>query len=1441
MVTRIFEAPVNVRTRSGGYTPVDTTLAPAAVGAVQPRATRYEASLPRDLSDPVTMSAGGDGISFALRGAQGSRTTAGSTATYRDALDGVDVRYTAGPSALKEQLLLADATARRSFVFDLDPTKGLRPKLNKAGGVDLVDAVGAVSGVVAAPVMTDARGVSSRAVRYSLRRATSGGGWTLGVRAGSKWLDAADRAWPVDVDPTVSFSDTFDTYMASGNDPPNGADAQYGPVTYFTVSTNGDRLRRALLKFNVSSIPRDAVVEGAKLNLHTSGQAGSNTPIEAHAVTRSFTGGATWNRYDGTNAWTTPGGDFDEAALDSINVGADGWYQWTIGNAVQDWVSGDNPNNGLLLKAPVEAVNQPGGGQGATFWGSLNGASTPYIDISWEAPTGTLPQWTYDTQKINDRSDLKVNVATGNLILTANDIKVAGVGGFDLNVSRTYNSRGQWFGNMGFQTLMNAGNDVWSSNYNNGATKMIHGPGDVYWRFRKHYTSAGAWDGTYDTPPGVNATLTSDSTGDTLRMNRTGVTMFFDSTKIGPYHGQSLGWVKDRNGHKISYGYDANGRLSSITDTQGRTYAIARNTNPFQEVSTITDASYPGGARTWSYGYTQQGSDPNFQGLSSYTDPAGKTTSYAYTGYNLTRITDPRGNQIRISYTRDANGYPQVRTVTRVTNTATGQGPTTLYCYDTANQKTTVYDPNGNSGAVGADDCASPTAAEQANKVIYSYDNKDQVTKATSQIGQDTSSTYSPNGDPLTLTGQAQAGSSGQAPTVFGYDSNFNATSELDPAGEKASAAYDTGTGTGGGQAGHQYLMTSSADQSGGQRYYGYDPAGNVTRVGDAMTSPANKADLAYTDGSETGNPPVGLVKSSTDGNGNTTTYTYYGSGDGTKTGDLKQILPPLTGGRNPGQQSFTYDAESRVATMTDGKGTVTTYGYDKLDRLASVSTPAKTFTYTYDQNGNLTGRTDATNTSSFTYDELNRRTAETVAGSSKNYGYDANGNQTSLTDAWGTTSYTYFADNRVKTITDPANQTVSYAYTDTTSPRKQTITYPGTTGTLTTSTDLSGKLTAIDAKTTGSTERKLTYSYVPVSGSPGQLIDTETEYQKGSATASAAWKYKYDPLTRLCAATTGTLPSACPTASTASLGSGVYGYVYDNASNRVAKINGATKTTYAYDAANELCWTYTGTSANPCGTTPTGATTYNSDANGNRTTGSLSYDAFNRLSNIGGSNALTSLAPDNSELVGDGTATLTNSQIGLDSYSTGGARTDYIRDPQGTLIGEHTSTATRYVTPDSRGSTRWLWNGATVDRAVGYDPDGNPITPPGGTGTGIQSKIGYASGYLAGASTSTPLYHYGARYYDPVTAQWTQRDPLLQPGDLRQANPYLYVGGDPLNAVDPTGESLFDVVKTVAKGAVRVVTGVACGVGIERATRGAASTIDNVFTGASCVGVFLK
>lgn len=79
------------------------------------------------------------------------------------------------------------------------------------------------------------------------------------------------------------------------------------------------------------------------------------------------------------------------------------------------------------------------------------------------------------------------------------------------------------------------------------------------------------------------------------------------------------------------------------------------------------------------------------------------------------------------------------------------------------------------------------------------------------------------------------------------------------------------------------------------------------------------------------------------------------------------------------------------------------------------------------------------------------------------------------------------------------------------------------------------------------------------------------------------------------------------------------YAYTYGSAGNRMSATSPSGAVThYAYNDANELCWSLTGaTASTTCGTLPTGAATYQFDANGNLDTASdgtnLSYNSLNQ------------------------------------------------------------------------------------------------------------------------------------------------------------------------------------------------------------------------------------
>ncbi len=136
---------------------------------------------------------------------------------------------------------------------------------------------------------------------------------------------------------------------------------------------NGNKTQRAILKFDVSSIPAGATINSASLRLFANRNGGASYAVDAHIVTNDWTEGisngaicslaANWtNRIEaGTSdtPWGAAGGDYNPRAVGTTTLtdNVTGWYSWTITPAtVANWRSGSVLNHGFLMKATVENV-----------------------------------------------------------------------------------------------------------------------------------------------------------------------------------------------------------------------------------------------------------------------------------------------------------------------------------------------------------------------------------------------------------------------------------------------------------------------------------------------------------------------------------------------------------------------------------------------------------------------------------------------------------------------------------------------------------------------------------------------------------------------------------------------------------------------------------------------------------------------------------------------------------------------------------------------------------------------------------------------------------------------------------------------------------------------------------------------------------------------------
>ncbi len=148
-----------------------------------------------------------------------------------------------------------------------------------------------------------------------------------------------------------------DSYMNEG-----AKDTNYGGETYIEVSSKPSAWgnARGILKFDLSSIPSGSTITSVTLSLYLYSTRGTNRTYGVHKVTKNWTeSGVTWNKYDGTNNWSTSGGDYAATASATVTAGAvyNTWVEWSdsaLASDVSDFVNNSSTNFGWIIKDQTE-------------------------------------------------------------------------------------------------------------------------------------------------------------------------------------------------------------------------------------------------------------------------------------------------------------------------------------------------------------------------------------------------------------------------------------------------------------------------------------------------------------------------------------------------------------------------------------------------------------------------------------------------------------------------------------------------------------------------------------------------------------------------------------------------------------------------------------------------------------------------------------------------------------------------------------------------------------------------------------------------------------------------------------------------------------------------------------------------------------------------------
>ncbi|OWK44010.1 Ig-like domain repeat protein [Fimbriiglobus ruber] len=418
--------------------------------------------------------------------------------------------------------------------------------------------------------------------------------------------------------------------------------------------------------------------------------------------------------------------------------------------------------------------------------------------------------------------------------------------------------------------------------------------------------------------------------------------------------------------------------------------------------------------------------------LASVTAADGGVTTFAYGGGGLAQITEPGGRVW--TFTADGDGD--------LTGWTTPDGTSRTFEYD--NDHHLTMDTWG----------AIQTAVTYANNVVTAVVRGGQTWTVDSVAGQGfadpVGTTAAPAArvtDPLGYQTQYQV-TSGDVPLAVTRPDGLTqtwklldgvlVTSATDFLGQTTTTQYGSVSGVLDGD------VTGVTNPDGSHQSYGYDPLYHqITSSTDGNGNPTTYGLNATGDRTSTTDPlndtttdvwADGLLMSETDAVGDVTSYTY------TQYRQTSTVTHTGPTGIVSSTATYTYDAAGNLSTMTDGVGDVTTYVYDGENRLVSTTDPDhNTTSTTYTPDGQVAGTTDANgivttyayNTQGLVTQVVGNADGATAADRRTTLtAYDADGDPTAVTDPLGNVTRTYYdVDGRAVAVTDPNGYTSNTLY----------------------------------------------------------------------------------------------------------------------------------------------------------------------------------------------------------------------------------------------------------------------------------------------------------------------------------------------------------------------------------------------------------------------------
>ncbi|MGC9348407.1 MAG: RHS repeat-associated core domain-containing protein, partial [Anaerolineae bacterium] len=362
--------------------------------------------------------------------------------------------------------------------------------------------------------------------------------------------------------------------------------------------------------------------------------------------------------------------------------------------------------------------------------------------------------------------------------------------------------------------------------------------------------------------------------------------------------------------------------------------------------------------------------------LIAVTDPDGFSTNFAYDRRgNLIEVTDALRHTTHLAYTQDFN---------RLAAVTDALGNCTDYGHDDQGNLISITYPDGSMESWGYDPQGNPTtwSNRRGNAIAYRYDAEGRITRKTYADARQANYTYDERGN--LVEAQDANGS-----TAFAYDEHDYLVRIDYPADRWLAFSYD--------EAGRR---ASSLDQTGRRLDYHHDAAGRLERITDETNSQLVR--YAY--------DVVGRLARKTVGNGVYTDYSYDAAG---RLSSLVNRAPDHT---QISRFDYAYDRRGRRTEMATHYGTWS-YQYDNLGQLTRAELEStdpdildQELIYEYDALGNRIRTVVNGEEEAYSVNHLNQYTQV----GDRTYTYDADGNLIEESGPDGVTIYTYDDENRL-------------------------------------------------------------------------------------------------------------------------------------------------------------------------------------------------------------------------------------------------------------------------------------------------------------------------------------------------------------------------------------------------------------------------------------------